>query len=67
MNKIIWVKSKCDDYYKFINKLQYLRINIIEIKYENKNIYLKIEAKYLEKLNKYLVSYKFKVVKELGI
>ena len=40
MNKIIWVKSKCDDYYKFINKLQYLRINIIEIKYENKNIYL---------------------------
>ena len=67
MNKIIWVKSKCDDYYKFINKLQYLRINIIEIKYENKNIYLKIEAKYLKKLNKYLVSYKFKVVKELGI
>lgn len=67
MNKIIWVKSKCDDYYKFINKLQYLRINIIEIKYENKYIYLKIESKYFEKLNKYLISYKFKVVKELGI
>ena len=67
MNKIIWVKSKCDDYYKFINKLQYLRIRVLEIRYENKYIYLKIESKYLEKLNKYLISYKFKVVKELGI
>lgn len=67
MNKIIWVKSKCDDYYKFINKLQYLRISVLEIRYENKYIYLKIESKYLEKLNKYLISYKFKVVKELGI
>ena len=67
MNKIIWVKSKCDDYYKFINKLQYLRISVLEIRYENKYIYLKIESKYLEKLNKYLISYKFKIVKELGI
>ena len=67
MNKIIWVKCKCDDYYKFINKLQCIKIKVLEIKYENKYIYLKIENKYLDKLNKYLVSYKFSIVKEIGV
>lgn len=65
--KVIWVKAKCNDYYRFISKVQYLNITILEIKYENKYIYLKLEDKYLEKLNKYLVSYKFKVVNETGI
>ena len=67
MNKIIWVRSKCSDYYRFISKVQYLNIKILEIKYENKYIYLKIDEKYLDKLNKYLVSYKFKVVGNTGI
>ena len=43
MNKIIWVRSKCSDYYRFISKVQYLNIKILEIKYENKYIYLKID------------------------
>ncbi len=67
MNKVLWVKCKCDDYYKFINKIKYINIKILEIKYEQGYIYLKINSKYLEKLNKYLVSYKFRVVKEIGI
>ena len=67
MNKIIWVRSKCGDYYRFISKVQYLNINILDIKYENNYVYLKIDSKYLEKLNKYLVSYKFRVVNVTGI
>lgn len=67
MNKVIWVKCKCDDYYKFINKIKYINIKILEIKYEQGYVYLKIEDKYLEKLNKYLISYKFSVVKETGV
>ena len=65
--KIIWVKSKCNDYYKFIKKLQYLNLSIMDIKYINKIVYLKIEEEDLEKLEKYLVSYKFKKIKDLGI
>ncbi len=67
MNKVIWVKCKCNDYYKFINKIKYINIKILEIKYEHGYIYLKIDSKYLEKLNKYLISYKFSIVKETGI
>ena len=67
MNKVLWVKCKCDDYYKFINKIKYINIKILEIKYEQGYIYLKIDSKYLDKLNKYLISYKFNVVKEIGI
>ena len=67
MNKILWVKCKCDDYYKFINKIKYVNIKILEIKYEQGYIYLKIDSKYLDKLNKYLISYKFSIVKEIGI
>ena len=67
MNKLLWVKCKCDDYYKFINKIKYINIKILEIKYEQGYVYLKIEDKYLEKLNKYLISYKFSVVKETGV
>ena len=67
MNKVIWVRSKCSDYYRFISKVQYLNINILDIKYENNYVYLKIDNKYLEKLNKYLVSYKFRVVNVTGI
>ena len=39
MNKVLWVKCKCDDYYKFINKIKYINIKILEIKYINKFIY----------------------------
>lgn len=67
MNKVIWVRSKCSDYYRFISKVQYLNINILDIKYENNYVYLKIDNKYLDKLNKYLVSYKFRVVNVTGI
>lgn len=67
MDKVIWVKCKCDDYYKFINKIKYINIKILEIKYEQGYIYLKINSKYLDKLNKYLISYKFSIVKETGL
>ncbi len=66
-NKIIWVKSKCSNYYSFMNKVQYLNIKIWDIKYEKNTIYFKINAENLDKLNKYLVSYKFILVKLTGI
>ena len=65
--KIIWVKAKCNDYYKFMQKLQYLNLTIMDIKYDKKIIYLKMEEKEIEKIKKYLVSYKFKKVSNLGI
>lgn len=67
MNKIIWVKTKCLNYYHFINKLKYLNISILEINYEKKWLYLKIYAADFKKLTKYLVSYNFKLVKNNGI
>ena len=68
MNKnIIWVRTKCSDYYKFIQKIQYLNINIIDIAYEKKVIYLKICKDDFEKIEKYLVSYKFKKERNTGV
>ena len=32
--KTIWVKAKCSNYYHFLSKVQYLNVNILEIKYE---------------------------------
>ena len=63
----IWVKSKCIDYYRFMNKLNKTRLKIEEIKYENDTIYLKIENDNFGKLKKYIVSYKFEKVDDLGI
>lgn len=65
--KIIWVKAKCNNYYHFISKVQYLNISILDIKYENSEVLLKISISELEKLSKYLISYKFSIVKSTGI
>lgn len=68
MNKhLIWVKAKCLKYYNFIAKLQYLNIEVYEIKYIKDFVYLKIDNKDFSKLKKYLVSYKFSKVQDLGI
>lgn len=65
-NDLIWVKAKCNDYYKVIKNLQLMHVFVYEVKYENKVIYLKIESKDFEKLKKYLVSYKFKIISLTG-
>lgn len=68
MNRhIIWVRTKCDNYYRFIGKLQYLNLNVLDIKYIDNQVYLKIDNEDYQKLEKYLVSYKFYKVKDLGI
>lgn len=68
MNKhYIWIKTKCNDYYKFIKKVSFLNVTLIDLKYENKIIYLKVSLKDYEKLKKFLISYKFSKVKETGI
>ncbi|MEG0794431.1 MAG: hypothetical protein RSG95_01410, partial [Bacilli bacterium] len=63
----IWITTPCDDYYKFIKKLQAINIYVLEIKYHKKQIYLKIEYQYFNKVTKYLISYKIKKIKEMGI
>lgn len=67
MNKTIWVKTKCQDYYSLINKLKYLNINIINIKEEETNLYLKIKEVDVKKLQKFLPNYKFIKYKRSGI
>lgn len=68
MNKDkIWVSAKCSDYYKLIKKIEFIKVKVYEVKYENKIIYLKIDAKDWEKINKYLVSYEFRIVSFTGL
>ena len=67
MNNIIWIETSCIDYYRFINRLSYLRLNILEIKRDNNIVYLKIYKKDYNKFKKYLISYKFNIKKKLGI
>ncbi len=68
MNKhYIWVKAKCSNYYTFIKKLQFISVKILDIKYIDDVVYLKIDNDDLEKLQKYLVSYKFKKERNLGL
>lgn len=67
MNKnIVWVKAKATDYYRAIKKIELIGIKVYDIKYKNKYLYLKIDLESLEKLDKYLVSYKFSIVDKLG-
>ncbi len=67
MNKLVWIESKCDNYYKLIKKIEALNIKIYEVKYIDKKIYLKVSYKDFKKINKYIVSYKFKVIRNTGI
>ena len=67
MNDKVWIKASCDNYYKLINKIEKLSIKIYEIKYIEKIIYLKVTKKDYAKIKKYIISYKFKVEKNLGL
>lgn len=67
MNDKVWIKASCDNYYKLINKVEKLSIKIYEIKYIEKIIYLKVTKKDYAKIKKYIISYKFKVEKNLGL
>ena len=67
MNNKVWIKASCDNYYKLINKIEKLSIKIYEIKYIEKIIYLKVTKKDYAKIKKYIISYKFKVEKNLGL
>lgn len=67
MNDKVWIKASCDNYYKLINKIEKLSIKIYEIKYIEKIIYLKVTKKDYGKIKKYIISYKFKVEKNLGL
>ena len=66
-SNLVWVKTKCDDYYKLIRKIENIKIRVYEIRYDKKVLYLKIDRKSLEKLDKYLISYKFKLDKKIGL
>ncbi len=66
-NHYLWVKTPVNDYYKFTQKLAYLKLPILAIKYEKDEVYLKIKEADYPKLQKYLVSYKFRKVKDIGI
>ncbi len=67
MNDKVWIKASCDNYYKLINKIEKLSIKIYEIKYIEKIIYLKVTKKDYAKIKKYIISYKFKIEKNLGL
>ena len=68
MNKhLIKVKTKCNNYYSFLKKIQYLNLSIYDIEYKDNYVYLKINNEDLTKLKKYLVSYKFQKEEDLGL
>jgi len=68
MNKnIVWIESNCDNYYRLISKVESLSIKIYEVKYIDKKLYLKVTKTDYEKINKYIISYKFKIIKNTGI
>lgn len=64
---LIWVKAKCENYYSFILKISAISITILQIKYKDNFIYLKINKNDISKLKKYLPSYSFKIDRYLGI
>ena len=67
MNKnVVWIESSCDNYYRLISKVENLSVKIYEVKYIDKKLYLKVTKKDYEKINKYIISYKFKIIKNTG-
>ncbi len=66
MNKI-WIKVKYTNYVNIISKLNYININIYEIKRYNKYLLFKIDNIDYDKLIKYIKSYKFIIYKKTGI
>ena len=67
MNNTIWIATKVLDYYSFINKLNYFKLNVLEIKYKEHIVYLRIFFKDYKKFKRYLVNYKFKISKQEGL
>ncbi len=52
MNKnIVWISSKCDNYYRLIRKIENLSIKIYEVKYIEKVLYLIVTKKDYEKIS----------------
>ena len=66
MNNKIWIKTKCNNYYKLISKIDNLNITIYDCRYSD-YIYLYVTYKDYLTLKKYLVSYKFSIYKLTGI
>lgn len=63
----IWIKTKTDNFNKLILKIQNIGINIYSLEYQTDTLLIKIEEKDYSKIKKYLLSYKFKKVKDSGI
>ena len=66
MNNKIWIKTKCNNYYQLISKIDNLNITIYDCRYSD-YIYLYVTYKDYLTLKKYLVSYKFSIYKLTGI
>ncbi len=67
MNKNIWIRTKTSNFYKLIRKLNDLNIEIYDSKKTNNYLYLKVSVSGYKRIKKYIVSYKFKIVKKEGI
>lgn len=67
MNNLMWVKCHTLNYYQTIKKISLVGINIFKIHYTKNELYLKINKSDYERLQKYLSSYKFIKVTDLGL
>ncbi len=65
MSKIS-VKVKYSNYYNLISKLNYININIFNIKKHHQYLILTINSNDYDKLCKYIVSYKFTIYKSMN-
>ena len=65
-NNKIWIRINCDNYYKLLNKLSSLNINIYNIKKINKYYFLLIDESSFKTINKSLITYKLIRFKNTG-
>lgn len=67
MNNLLWIKTKCNNYYNLIKKLNNLNIKIYDSIYKDNYVFLKVTYKDYNLIKKYIISYKFVIYKLNGI
>ena len=63
----IWIKTTTNNPNKLILKLNQINVNIYNTLYKGDSILFEIEEKDLKKIKKYLLTYRFTIVKNSGI
>lgn len=66
IEKKLWIKTKCLNKYKLLNKISDIGVSIYDIKEVNDYIYIKVLDGDYEKIKKFIISFKFDKVYNSG-